>query len=150
MTGKHTIIVQTKRIKFELTVERNITILRGDSATGKTTLVDLIEEYCRDDDKSSGVQLSCDKNCEVLGGNKWKEMLRLINDSIVFIDEQNKFLVTQEFAKAIQKTDNYYVIVSREKLPMLPYSINEIYGLRLSKYSTVKQVYNEAFHLYQS
>lgn len=32
---------------------------------------------------------------------------------------------------------------------MLPYSINEIYGFRLSKYSSVKQVYNEAFQLYQ-
>lgn len=149
MTGKHTIIVQTKRIKFEMTVERNITILRGDSATGKTTLVDLIKDF----DKwgaSYGIKVVCDKECVVLEGREWKRSLSFVTDSIVFIDDRNKFVCTDEFAKEVQRTDNYYVIVSREKLPMLPYSINEIYGLRVSERSTAKQVCNEAFHLYQS
>ena len=39
MKGKHKIEVRSKRIVFTIELERNITILRGDSATGKTTLV---------------------------------------------------------------------------------------------------------------
>lgn len=72
-----------------------------------------------------------------------------ISDSIVFIDEGNEFIRTEEFAGTIQKTDNYYVIVSRESLPTLPYSVEEIYGIRTSgKYGTLKQIYHEFYRLY--
>ena len=55
-----------------------------------------------------------------------------------------------EFASLIQKTDNYYVIVTRDSIPSLPYSAEEIYGIRNSgKYGTLKQTYNEFYHLYQ-
>ena len=57
--------------------------------------------------------------------------------------------VSKEFAKAIQKTDNYYVIVTRESLPALPYSAEEIYGIRTSgKYGTLKQSYHEFYRIY--
>ena len=42
MKGKHKIVVSTKRLKYEFELHRNLTIIRGDSATGKTTLVDMI------------------------------------------------------------------------------------------------------------
>ena len=62
MKGKHHIIVQNSRVKFEFDIKRNITIVRGDSATGKTTLVDLIREY-QLDGADSGISLSCKKKC---------------------------------------------------------------------------------------
>lgn len=42
MRGRYHIIVQNKRLRFEFDVKRNITIIRGDSATGKTTLYMMI------------------------------------------------------------------------------------------------------------
>ena len=45
MKGKHRIVVQNKRIRYDFEVKRNLTMIRGDSATGKTTLVDMIREY---------------------------------------------------------------------------------------------------------
>ena len=45
MVGAYWVIVQNKKIKFDFEIRRNITILRGDSATGKTTLVEMIQEY---------------------------------------------------------------------------------------------------------
>lgn len=72
-----------------------------------------------------------------------------ISDSIVFIDEGNDFLPTVAFAEAVQKSDNYYVIVAREGLPNLPYSVEEIYGIKTSgKYTNIQQVYHEFYHLY--
>jgi hypothetical protein len=71
----------------------------------------------------------------------------MIKDSIVFIDEGNKFVGSKEFAKSIKNSDNYYVIVSRESFEMLPYSIREIYGLKESgSYSNIKQTYNESYY----
>lgn len=72
-----------------------------------------------------------------------------LSDYIVFIDEGNEFIKTVEFADEIQKTDNYYVIMTRESLPALPYSVEEIYGIRTSgKYGTLKQSYHEFYRIY--
>ena len=148
MKGKHRIVVSTKRQKYEFELRRNLTILRGDSATGKTTLIEMIQDH-ENDPLGSPVELISDKKCYVLEGALWKEQLAGITDSIVFIDEGNTFVKAEEFAGVIQNTDNYYVIVSRESLPALPYSVEEIYGIRTSgKYGTLKQSYHEFYRLY--
>lgn len=123
-------------------------MIRGDSATGKTTLVDMIQEHINNP-SGSPVELACDKACYVLSGILWKEQLSGIQDSIVFIDEGNEFVKSDDFAREIRSTDNYYVIVSREGLPSLPYSVEEIYGIRLlGKYGTLKQSYHEFYRIY--
>lgn len=148
MKGKHRIVVTTKRLRYDFSIRRNITLIRGDSATGKTTLVDMIQEYANNPSGSS-VELVCDKACYVLAGALWKEQLSGIRDSIVFIDEGNEFIKSDDFAREIQTTDNYYVIVSREGLPSLPYSVEEIYGIRTSgKYGSLKQSYHEFYRIF--
>ena len=68
MTGEHQIIVRTNRLQFKFTLKRNITVLRGNSATGKTTLIELIEQH-QNNRNGSGVEISCDKKCVVLTEN---------------------------------------------------------------------------------
>ena len=36
MKGAYELTVQNKRIHYQFTIKRNITVIRGDSATGKT------------------------------------------------------------------------------------------------------------------
>ena len=71
---------------------------------------------------------------------------------IVFIDETAGFLRSRRFAELVKGSDNYFVIVSRDDLSQLPYSIDEIYGLRnvsdTQKYKTYKRIYNEMYKLY--
>lgn len=149
MRGTHRIIVQNKRIRYDFEIKRNITVIRGDSATGKTALVDMIREYF-ENGPASAVELTCDKECTVVDGRTWAGQLSMMQDSIVFIDKGNDFIMSKSFASAIQNTDNYYVIVTREGIPSLPYSVDEIYGIRNSgKYGTLKRTYNEFYHLYQ-
>ena len=148
MKGKYRITVQNKRIRYDFEIKRNITIIRGDSATGKTALVDMIREYY-ENGVDSGVELKCDKTCVVLEGRNWEAILFTIRDSIVFIDEGNEFVTSVDFASAIQRTDNYYVIVAREGLATLPYSVEEIYGIRESgKFNTLKQHFHEFYQIY--
>lgn len=148
MKGKHRVVVSTKRLKFEFELRRNLTIIQGDSATGKTTLVDMIRDFINNP-SGTPVELMCDKKCYVIEGALWKEQLKGISDGIVFIDEGNEFIKTIDFADTIQKTDNYYVIITRESLPSLPYSVEEIYGIRTSgKYGTLKQSYHEFYRIY--
>lgn len=147
MVGKYTVEIENAFLKYKFEIKRNITIIRGDSATGKTTLIDMLDLYYND--KNAGVNLKCDKECVVLSGKNWQHNLEVIDNSIVFIDEQNRFIKTKEFAAAILYSNNYYVIITREKLSNLPYSVNEIYGiresgryLRLGRDFTENELYN--------
>ncbi|MBO5325023.1 MAG: translation initiation factor 2 [Lachnospiraceae bacterium] len=148
MKGKYHIEIVSNKLRYELDIRRNITIIRGDSASGKTRLVSLISDYNNYGD-DSGVHIECDVECVTVSGLKWKEQIEKINNSIIFIDEGNAFVRQKEFAELVDGNSNYFVLISREKLSTLPYSVNEIYGLRRSnKYNNIKQVFNEAYNIY--
>ena len=151
MKGKHHIIIESARLKYEFDIKRNITIIQGDSATGKTTLIDLLFDY-QNDRENSPVRIESDVPCEVLAGagDRWRAILELITDSIVFIDEENHFIRQKEFAEVVQGSTNYYVLITREALPILPYSIREIYGIRTSgKYHFPEKIYHEFYPIYE-
>ena len=149
MTGKFEIEVYNNRIHYFLTVKRNITILQGDSATGKSELIRLVTEY-EENGNSSGITLKCDAKCTVLTSVDWELRLNALRGNIIFIDETANFVKSQRFAEMVRGSDNYFVMVTRDDLEQLPYSIEEIYGLRsdTSKYKPMKRVYNEMYKLY--
>lgn len=142
MTGAYQIEVRNQRIVFKLSIKRNITVIRGNSATGKTTLVGLIRDY-ESFGKQSGVSIICSKSCRVLNGEDWMLRLQSIHDSIVFIDEGSRFITTLDFARAVKNSDNYYVLITRENLHNLPYSVDEIYEMHKYRSSQrLSRVYN--------
>ncbi len=61
MVGKYSIEVYNKKVHYFLTVKRNITILRGNSASGKTELIRLIGDY-EANGSSSGITIKCEKS----------------------------------------------------------------------------------------
>ena len=148
MKGMYHIIVQNNKLRYEMDIRRNITIIRGDSATGKTQLINLLEQAAVFGE-SSGVDVVCQRPCRTLGGNDWNLVLPNIHEQIIFIDEENRLVKSQEFAAAVKASDNYFVIVTREDLPNLPYSVDEIYGIHTSgKYHDLKRTYNELYRIY--
>lgn len=151
MIGKYDITLYNNKVHYHLTVERNITVLRGDSASGKSELIRLLATH-NSNPASSGITLICDKKCSVLTEENWKLFTETYTDSIFFIDEGNAFLKTKMFAETVKGADNYFVIISREKLSQLPYSIDEIYGLReeaaLGRYRNPKRVYNGMYRIF--
>ena len=87
MKGIHRVVIQNKRIRYDFELRRNLTVLRGDSATGKRTLIEMIQEFINNGEDSS-IELRCDKSCYVLEGATWRGQLSEMNDSIVFIDDE--------------------------------------------------------------
>ncbi len=71
----------------------------------------MINEYY-ESGQESGIDLKCDKQCRVLGGRDWQTLLPTIKDSIVFIDEDNDFWATDEFARNVRESDNYFCLVT--------------------------------------
>ena len=74
MKGKYHITVQNNRLRYEFDIKRNIRIIKGDSATGKTTLYSMIALAARLGE-SSGVEVRCEKKCRTLDELDWKLVL---------------------------------------------------------------------------
>ena len=144
MKGIHSVYISDNRVKYRFELTRNITVVQGNSGTGKTTLFEMISAFTRQKEKSS-VQINCDKPCVALRPDSdWSIMLRNIKDSIVFIDEEAEYVSKPDFASAIKRTDNYYVIFTRENLYYLPYSVEEIYEVHTSgKIHTFRKMYRK-------
>ena len=53
----------------------------------------------------------------------------MIEDSIVFLDEGNEFIYSKDFARAVNGSSNYFVLISRRDANELPYSVDEILKL---------------------
>lgn len=128
MKGTHTVVVERAKVKYTLTFKRNISFIRGNSGTGKTMLISMIRDY-NDRGPESGVTLSCDVPCETLSGRRWERELSIIEDSIIFLDEGNEFIYSKDFAKAVNGSSNYFVLISRRDANELPYSVDEILKL---------------------
>ena len=61
MKGSYAITVSNAKLRYDFTIRRNITIIKGNSATGKTTLVEMIREYY-ESGEDSGIHLKCEKS----------------------------------------------------------------------------------------
>lgn len=150
MKGKHHIIIESAKLRYEFDIRRNITIIQGDSATGKTTLIDLLRDYANDR-SGHDVILQSDVPCVVFGGDQryWEPVLQAVRDSILFIDEDYTFIFSQDFARIARESTCYFVLITRRSVQNLPYSIEEIYGIRTSgKYHFPEKIYHEFYPIY--
>lgn len=148
MKGKHRVVVKNNKLHYDFNIKRNITIIKGDSATGKTTLINMIRQFSNLGN-SSGIEILCDVPCRVLEGIDWKLILQNTSGNIFFIDEENAFIRTEQFASVVRESDNYFVLITRESLSNLPYSVEEIYGLYSSgKYQNTKRIYQQLYKIY--
>lgn len=135
MRGEYQLTVRTNKVQVKLTIRRNLTVIQGKSATGKTTLLDSLRAY-ENLGVQSGITVNCAAPCRVIGGIDWEAQLGRIDNSIVFVDDTQKFIRSHAFQHAARHSSNYYVIVARDELPQLPYSVDEIYGLKNTNRAT--------------
>jgi len=148
MKGKYKVIVRNNKLHYEFEIKRNITIIQGDSATGKTTLINMLRQ-AENLGESSGVDVLSNVPCRILEGVSWKLILQNTSGTIFFIDEENAFINTEEFAAEVRGSDNYFVLITRENLYNLPYSVEEIYGLYASgRYQNTKKIYQQMYRIY--
>ena len=61
MVGRHRVQIGDNTVRYDFVLSRNITIIRGDSGTGKTTLYNLVQEV--NQKQNSGIILNCDCGC---------------------------------------------------------------------------------------
>ncbi len=147
MYGEYKIRVKNSRNSYLFSLRRNLTILRGESGRGKTTLFDMIHEHNRFG-KESGVSISCDRELIAIEGDRWKEDIAKNPGKIIVIDEDSHFIRSKEFAETVRGSDNYFLLITRNYLEQLPISVDEIYELSGAKNKKFTAVYREIDRMY--
>lgn len=149
MKGKVSVRIRNNKNEYDFTLERNITVLSGNSGSGKTTLYRMVSDYSRAG-RASGVraQITDDHKITVLEGNFWMDDLEKIRDSIILVDEDSHFLRSEDFARAIRGTSNYYLLITRNYLYQLPYSVNEIYEIKGRKKKHFERIWMDQDRMY--
>lgn len=142
LTKHHIILKQARGIQYDFVINRKFTIIRGDSATGKSTLIQLLQNY--EMDKQS-IALQCDCRCVVLPTVGWDILLENIQETIFFLDEWHPALhAGTSFGEKACASNNCFVIITRKNIPYIPYSYKEIYGIKTSgKYHTLVREYKD-------
>lgn len=80
-----------------------------------------------------------------------KDALYPLKNTVIFIEENNEFVFTKEFASYVKESGNYFVFVTRAPLKMLPYSIHEIYEIITDgKRTDIKESYHEFKEIYSN
>lgn len=134
MIGCRRFSVWNDNIRYDIELRRNVTIINGDSGTGKTNLYDMVRklsENSRDGyDRDIGISSNATESLMAMTNS-----LSSVNEvemacgKIVFVDENNEFLDTNLFADIVNKGKNYFVIITRKNLCRIAYSMHEIYEI---------------------
>lgn len=116
--------IYTELIEYQLNINNKYTWIKGDSGTGKTTLVNLIARSLTD----SFIVVKSPYKCVALYPN---EDITKINNSIIFIDEEHPILNNNNASQLFKNTSSFIVIVSRELSKyLIPLSIDSFLEIK--------------------
>lgn len=129
MKGKYHIELRNSKVKYSLDIERNITVIKGNSGTGKTSFYQMVVAY-EVSKKESGVHCNVqDMLVSLRKDTDWKEALNSKSGKIFVADESVRYIYSKDFASAIKSSDNYFILISRRPFVELSYSVNSIYEM---------------------
>lgn len=141
MNGKFKIEVSNGNIEYSLEIDHKITVFMGDSGTGKSVLQNIIEDYMADLEENNKSEISLKINdidaklgdIRVAPRTMFYEFVKDISDTIILIDEDVAYLNKSRFAGLLKNRDNYYIIMTRNKIVNLPYSVTALFEFKAER-----------------
>ncbi len=113
-----------EELSYTMELIHKVTIIQDLSASGKTTLIDTINEYNLG---SSYIKIKSNFECQVINTNIWEPIVTNTSNMIYFIDEDIISIINSDFYEKIRKTNNYYVIINRSSDIGFDLSVDQIY-----------------------
>lgn len=122
------ISIKSPNLNYDLQIENKLTIITGLSASGKTTLINLINEY---NSENNIAEIYSKLPLYIINSNVWENPELYRGEAYYFIDEDMEFLKTPTFFKNILNSNGYFIVVGRDPEIFINYSIDSIYELKL-------------------
>lgn len=131
MVGRYKLEINGLKVKYKIAIERQITIIKGDSGTGKSTLWKVVSEALKGSKGYSSNMIEKIYTLDEL--SPWEMLIKTLKNKIIFIDENSRYVYSSDFTEVAQRSDNYFVIISRRSLDNMVYSYKSIYELKTNK-----------------
>lgn len=144
MLGKYHIKVSIGNRAYEFDVKRKITKIVGDSAIGKSTLYsDVVDNSLRHItiERYNGNKMEHTSVKLVTVDISNYEIVFNSSNNIILIDEFILNLRDNNIIDAIKYSDNYFILITREALGQLSYSVDEIYSISMKTFNRVQHTY---------
>lgn len=126
MQARTVIVKYNKKLEFVLTIKSKVTILRGDSATGKTTLIDNVGINRKNLNNKGIVVYNPRSNVDVMTFAR-----SLDRNTIVFFDEDAvKLLVKDKILNKLWHMPLYFIFATRKRLYCIDYSYTDCYVMK--------------------
>ena len=123
--------IKSRYINYEIEFNRKVTIIQGDSGTGKTKIVEIFRRFV--ESKAASVSTSNGVKVEVFFPNiRWETIINSSENRLFIIDEECKWITSKRFTELVHRSNNYFIIISRDPLKGLNYSYKEIYEMKKS------------------
>lgn len=105
-------------IDVDIKLRQKITVLGGNSATGKTYIFNIIKAYSTEEEINNILCL----NINDFGAGNMLQRIKEVSNGIILIDQADDTLKDEEINKAILTDDNYYILMGRNLLVNKRYS----------------------------
>lgn len=139
--------IKNKNIRYNIELSRNFTILKGESSTGKSFLVESILEM----QSNRSIGISCEAQVIVCNSVNNIYLYKQLKKAIIVIDENVLNGCTQAEYDEMMNSGLYYLLITRKSLP-LPYSVFSIYEIHSkgkNEYTRNGYIENELINYYQ-
>ena len=135
-----TLRIDSKKYKFEGKFTRRITLIHGDSATGKSSLTEMVKI------KSTDVIVECPLKILALADDTWESTI-IANENALIIADDLRCVESKKFAdmcsKHLVKNNLYIVIINRAHLTNFSSSMVNGTGGHLDRLSiSLNSIYN--------
>lgn len=132
MIGERVVDIQNAKVHYRFTLERKISIIKGNSGIGKSVLYNLFDSLTSSK-RGTGVHCNCTDSIVVLRNEtNWEDCLNN-SGKIIVADENIEYLYDRDFLNTVQNSDNYFIFITRSsRLGSLAYSVDNIYTLETS------------------
>lgn len=121
LRGSYDVVINSRRLQYKFTIRRNVTVIRGQSATGKTTMVEMIRD-CNEHGIDSGITISCDRDCVAAAGKSNLAGMVMESHEPVLVIADGAAFGPGEFAIHIINTDQ----VVRSMKELVPIAIRYV------------------------
>lgn len=145
MTGDVDFCVYDGHTRFDIHLHRNVTVIQGNGATGKTTLCQMIMRSkmggaklkISAEDKSRPIDIAVLSDNTMAGGGPGLPL----RTNMIYVSDELDTHFTRDVARFVRDSGAYFIFISRMHIPDIPYSIHEIYEMTSHRETDGKQVF---------
>ena len=135
--------IKTPYISYEIEFNRKVTIIQGDSGTGKSKIIETRNEMwdtgLGEIYTSNNIPVSVIENIP-----DWERILDVDETRLFIVDEDCNFVMSNRFADIVHRSRSYFIIINRDPIKGLNYSYKDIYEMKNSgKFNRTIRKYND-------